>query len=113
MGMAADGEIDRESEFKVNVGPGRGFPRLEQTFPNLTAAEIARMRRFGEVRNYKNGDRLFETGKPGPGMFVVLAGHVAITTRDGLGHATPLIDHRPRQFLAEVRPLSPPLPLPA
>src|ERR1700742_5091670 len=104
--MAAEDEIDRESEFMVQVGPGRAFPRLEQTFPNLTAAEIARMRRFGEVRKYSDGERLFETGKPGPGMFVVLAGHVAITTRDGLGHVTPIIDQGPGQFLAEVGQLS-------
>lgn len=106
MEMVADGDIDRENEFKVNVGPGRVFPRLEQTFPNLTAAEIARMRHFGELRNYKDGERLFEIGKPGPGMFVVLSGHVAITTRDGLGHVTPIIDQGPGQFLAEVGQLS-------
>src|SRR5690348_17505346 len=86
--MAADGEIDREREFRVNVEGGRVFSRPEQTFPNLTDAEIARMRRFGELRTYKDGERLFETGKPGPGMFVVLSGHVAITQRDGLGHVS-------------------------
>src|SRR3569623_180877 len=106
MGMAADGETDRETEFKVNVGPGRVFPRLEQTFPKLTAAEITRMRHFGELRYYRDGERLFETGKPGPGMFVVLSGHVAITTRDGLGHVTPIIDQGPGQFLAEIAQLS-------
>jgi thioredoxin reductase (NADPH) len=104
--MAAEGATDRENEFKVNVGPGRVFPRLEQTFPNLTPAEIERMRRFGEVRNYAHGERLFEAGKPGRGMFVVLSGHVAITTRDGLGHVTPIIDQGPGQFLAEVGQLS-------
>ena len=31
--MAADGEIDREREFRVHVEGGRAFPRLEQTFP--------------------------------------------------------------------------------
>ena len=82
------------------------FPRLEQTFPTLTLQEIARMRRFGEVRHYKNGEMLFETGKPGPGMFVVLSGHVAITQRDGLGHVTPVIDQGPGQFLAEIGQLS-------
>jgi thioredoxin reductase (NADPH) len=82
------------------------FPRLEQTFPTLTAQEIARMRRFGELRNYRDGERLFETGKPGPGMFVVLEGHVAITQRDGLGHVTPVIDQGPGQFLAEIGQLS-------
>jgi thioredoxin reductase (NADPH) len=82
------------------------FPRHEQTFPALTAQEIARMRRFGELRNYSDGERLFETGKPGPGMFVVLSGHVAITQRDGLGHITPVIDQGPGQFLAEIGQLS-------
>ena len=64
------------------------FPRHEQTFPMLTPPEIARMRRFGDIKTYKPGEKLFETGKPGPGMFVVLSGHVAITQRDGLGHVT-------------------------
>src|ERR1700730_18297003 len=82
------------------------FPRLEQTFPTLTPQEIARMRRFGELRHYKDGDVLFETGKPGPGMFVILSGHVAITQRDGFGHVTPVIDQGPGQFLAEIGQLS-------
>ena len=82
------------------------FPRHEQTFPALTPQEIARMRRFGEVRTYRHSERLFETGKQGPGMFVVLSGHVAITQRDGLGHITPVIDQGPGQFLAEIGQLS-------
>jgi thioredoxin reductase (NADPH) len=82
------------------------FPRLEQTFPALTPEEIARMRRFGELRQYKHGEALFKTGTPGPGMFVILSGHVAITLRDGLGHITPVIEQGPGQFLAEIGQLS-------
>jgi len=82
------------------------FPRHEQTFPALTPHEIERMRRFGEPRSFGDGETLFETGKPGPGMFVVLSGHVAITLRDGLGHVTPLLDQGPGQFLAEIGQLS-------
>ena len=92
-----------------SVNPPRGAPsfaRYEQTFPTLTPHEIDRMRRFGEVRRYKHGEALFETGKPGPGMFVVLSGHVLITQRDGLGHVTPIIDQPPGQFLAEIGQLS-------
>jgi thioredoxin reductase (NADPH) len=59
--------------------PAAVFPRHEQTFPTLTLPEIARMRRFGETRTYRHGERRFETGKPGPGMFVVLSGDVAIS----------------------------------
>lgn len=82
------------------------FTRPEQTFPTLTPAEIERIRHFGEVRSYADREFLFETGKPGPGMFVVLKGHVAITQRDGLGHVTPVIDQGPGQFLAELSQLS-------
>src|ERR1043165_6910767 len=82
------------------------FPRHAQTFPALTPQEIARLRGFGEPRSYKDGECLFETGKPGPGMFVILSGHVAITQRDGLGHVTPVIDQGPGQFLAEIGQLS-------
>jgi len=82
------------------------FPRHEQTFPTLTDSEIERMRRFGELRTYRHGDALFETGKVGPGMFVVLSGTVSITQRDGLGHVTPVIDQGPGQFLAEIGQLS-------
>jgi thioredoxin reductase (NADPH) len=99
--MATDDGVETPSE-----GAAAIFPRFEQTFPTLTHQEIERMRRFGEVRTYKDGERLFETGKPGLGMFVVLSGHVALTQRDGLGHVTPVIDQGPGQFLAEIGQLS-------
>jgi thioredoxin reductase (NADPH) len=89
-----------------NASLASAFPRYEQTFPTLTAPEIARIQRFGEERKYGNGEALFETGRPGPGMFVVLSGHVAITQRDGLGRVTPIIDQGPGQFLAEIGQLS-------
>jgi thioredoxin reductase (NADPH) len=100
--------VDPATESKTNGSTplASAFPRLEQTFPTLTPPEIARMRRFGEIRHFRNGETLFETGKPGPGMFVVLSGHVAITQRDGLGHVTPVIDQGPGQFLAEIGQLS-------
>jgi thioredoxin reductase (NADPH) len=80
--------------------------RYDQTFPVLTPAEIDRMRRFGTLRRYANGEKLFETGKPGPGMFVILTGHVAITQHDGMGHITPVVDQGAGQFVAEVGQLS-------
>lgn len=86
--------------------PRAALPRHEQTFPVLTPAEIERMRRFGEIRHYKDGDCMFETGKPGPGMFVVLSGHVSITQRDGFGRVTPVADQCSGQFVAEIAQLS-------
>src|SRR5262245_21082277 len=82
------------------------FSRPEQTFPTLSDAEIARLSQFGEVRRYASCEPWLRTGKPGPGMFVVLSGCVAITQRDGLGHVTPVIDQGPGQFLAELGQLS-------
>src|SRR4030088_1000355 len=102
--MGADNTTESKTDRSASLAAV--FPRLEQTFPALTPQEIARMRRFGEVRNYRHDEKLFETGKPGPGMFVILSGHVAITQRDGLGHVTPVIDQGPGQFLAEIGQLS-------
>ena len=94
-------------ETDENAGLAGTFPRYEETFPNLTSQEIARVRRFGQERNYKHGEALFETGKPAPGMFVVLSGHVAITRRDGLGRVAPVTVQRGAgQFLGEISQLS-------
>ncbi len=103
MGMAGESASGTSADGPVS---SFAFPRYAQTFPALTPHEIARMRRFGELRNYHSGDMLFETGKVGPGMFVILSGHVAITQRDGLGRVTPVIDQGPGQFLAEIGQLS-------
>ncbi|HEX7789550.1 MAG TPA: FAD-dependent oxidoreductase, partial [Afipia sp.] len=102
--MATDPATTGEASQSADAA--RTFPRHEQTFPALTDAEIERMRRFGEVHHHKDGELLFETGKAGAGMFVILSGHVAITQRDGMGHVTPVIDQGPGQFLAEIGQLS-------
>src|SRR4051812_23387116 len=104
--MKMAGDTPAADNLNGGVVRNGAFPRHDQTFPALTVGEIARMRRFGEIKTYKQGDQLFVTGKPGPGMFVVLSGHVAITQRDGLGHVTPVIEQGPGQFLAEVGQLS-------
>src|SRR3569832_1665085 len=102
--MSEETIIGHETNGAANLASA--FPRYEQTFPTLTAQEIARMRRFGEERNYQHGEALFESGKVGPGMFVVLSGNVAIANRDAFGRVTPLIDQGPGQFLAEIGQLS-------
>jgi thioredoxin reductase (NADPH) len=80
--------------------------RYDQAFPTLTAPEIARLRRFGNVRRFADGEALFETGKPAPGMLVVLAGHVAVTARDGVGRVFPVVDQSVGQFLGELGALA-------
>jgi thioredoxin reductase (NADPH) len=86
--------------------PSELLTRRHQMFPVLADAEIARIHRFGTVRHYRRGERLFAAGQPGPGMFVVLKGIVAISQRDGLGHVVPIVHQGPGHFLAEVGTLS-------
>jgi CRP-like cAMP-binding protein len=75
-------------------------------FPKLRPEEIERLRQFGEVRRYKAGDLLLMTGEPSPGMFVIIVGTVAVSSRDGLGHVVPIVEEGPGQFLAEIGQLS-------
>jgi thioredoxin reductase (NADPH) len=88
-----------------SVYPARG-PRYQETFPALTAQEIDRLRRYGSLHKYSDGEKLFEAGKISPGMFVVLKGVVALTQRDGLGHLAPIAEQGEGQFLADVGQLS-------
>src|SRR5215831_15470764 len=80
--------------------------RRHQMFPPLSDAEIARIRRFGTLRRYSKGERLFAVGEPSPGMFVVLRGRTVISQRDGLGHVAPITSQEAGQFIAEVATLS-------
>ena len=68
---------------------GTGFAsRYQQMFPVLSAAEIDRVRRFGDVRKFPAGELLFQAGE------AVHAGHVEIeqdevdlaATLEELGH---------------------------
>src|SRR5215471_8462741 len=63
--------------------------RFDQMFPVLSAAEIDRVRHFGEVRRFRPGELLCQVGKPTPGMYVILAGRAAVVGRDGLGRPLP------------------------
>ncbi|OAJ65740.1 FAD-dependent oxidoreductase [Paraburkholderia ginsengiterrae] len=80
--------------------------RMHQMFPQLTSAEIDRLRKFGEPGHWATGELLFETGRTGPGMFVVLEGRVKIYQRDGIGREVVIAEHGAGHFLAEVGQLS-------
>src|SRR5215469_7619583 len=81
--------------------------RAHQMFPRLTPEEIDRVRRFGAQRHWEAGQPLFETGRPGQGMYVLLSGAVRITRRDGLGREHVIIEHsEPGFFMAEVATLT-------
>src|SRR5258705_12528276 len=76
--------------------------RHDQMFPVLEPAEIDRLRRFGETRSYRAGERLTTAGEVGPGMFGILTGNVVVTQRDELAHHPPIATVRPGPFLDEL-----------
>src|SRR5438128_4925616 len=86
--------------------PAEALSRSHQRFPVLTESEVARIGRFGTVMRYARGTRLFVAGEPGPGMFVVLKGVMAMSQRDGLGHVVPIGSHGAGEFSGEVASLS-------
>jgi thioredoxin reductase (NADPH) len=91
----------------MNTDSQRGvLSRSHEMFPVLTEAEIERVGRFGTVRHYVQGDRLFAAGEPSLGMFVVLKGHVSVSQRDGLGHVVPITTYARGQFSGEIAQLS-------
>jgi thioredoxin reductase (NADPH) len=89
-----------------NTPPSTAVARFEQTFPTLTPQEIDRIRRFGTLRRFADGELMVETGKPSPGMLLILSGHVTASHRDGLGHVAPIISEGPGQFMGEIAQLS-------
>ena len=80
--------------------------RHAQAFPVLSPEEVERLVRFGTPREYADGERLYETGKPSPGMFVVLSGSLLITRRDGHGHDFTIVEDGPGMFSGELGQLS-------
>ena len=90
------------------AGPERPFveTRYAQMFPTLTPAEIARLRRFGEVRRHAAGEQLVRTGEPSPGMLVVLSGELAVSQHNVLGRSEPIVTHEPGGFMGELAQLS-------
>jgi thioredoxin reductase (NADPH) len=114
-----DSLLPQGSDQVDDVPPDTGdFPlppslasRREQIFPKLAPDEITRLRRFGTVHTWQPGELLFEPGRRGTGMFVLLRGRILITRKNGLGIEIPIIEGGPGDFTGEVSQLSghPPL----
>src|SRR5262245_44831908 len=80
--------------------------RSAQMFPTLEPREVERLRRFGEPHAYADGERVLATGDVSPGLFVILAGEVAVTQRSALGYEEPVVTHGPGSFMGELNQLS-------
>jgi thioredoxin reductase (NADPH) len=80
--------------------------RRDQRFPTLKPDEMERLRRFGHVRAFAKDDALVEVGQTGHGLVLILAGEVAVTQRDELGHIRPIVTYGPGSFIGELGQLT-------
>ena len=93
----ANDEDSFEQKAPASTGPveqvtssGALASRYQQMFPVLSSAEIDRIRPFGEVRRFADGEFLSRAGETVPPMYVILSGRVAIGLKDALGQAVPV-----------------------
>ena len=80
--------------------------RDDQRFPTLSAAEIARARRFGEARTYPAGAAIVRAGEAGHGLTLILSGAVDIVGRGEGGAPQLIVTHGPGAFMGELAQLS-------
>jgi thioredoxin reductase (NADPH) len=80
--------------------------RRDQIFPILDASEIDRLRRFGVVRHYRPGEAVTRAGEVGPGMAIMLSGHINIIRHDTAGHEAVMITFGPGALLGEFAQLA-------
>jgi thioredoxin reductase (NADPH) len=80
--------------------------RREQMFPILDASDIARLKRFGELREYRAGDALMKTGEVASGLYFVLNGKVQVSQGGGYSPRQDIIQHGPGEFGGELAQLS-------
>jgi thioredoxin reductase (NADPH) len=77
----------------------------DETFPTLSAAQIARVASRGKVRRVELGDVLLRAGEHAEQFFVVTAGRIEIVRETAAGEQL-VIDLLPGQFSGEVSTLS-------
>lgn len=80
--------------------------RRAQMFPVLEPAAIERLRHFGEVRRYQDGEALARAGQSGRGLIVLLSGRVRISQADPRGQPQVIVEHGPGHFLGELAQLA-------
>src|SRR3954454_20618987 len=80
--------------------------RREQMFPTLEPEEIARLRRFGELRSYDAGAALVKVGDAGHKLTIILSGKVDIGQKVETGRRVPMTTHEPGSVMGELAQLS-------
>jgi thioredoxin reductase (NADPH) len=80
--------------------------RRDQVFLKFDPADIERMRGFGDVRSFAAGERLTTAGQVAPGLFIILAGRVAVAEHNQLGAQEHIVTHGQGNFMGELAQLA-------
>ena len=78
--------------------------RRDQVFPTLAASDIARLRRFGEVQNFKKDTAVVKAGEVAAGLYLILSGEVLIAAPEEA--AREIVTHHAGTFMGELAQLS-------
>jgi thioredoxin reductase (NADPH) len=79
--------------------------RRDQMFPELDPLEIERMRRFGETRNFAQGEVIVTAGQVSSGLVVILSGETDIVGHESFRKSIIVTQGR-GQFMGEFAQLA-------
>ena len=74
-------------------------------FSGLLAAQLQALQQTAQLKTYRAGDRIFEEGQPGDGLYIIVKGKVAISTLIGENRRFVLANLGPGDFFGEVSAL--------
>ena len=78
------------------------FFKQVSLFEDLTQGELRRLARILHERTYRDGEYIYEEGKPGTAMYIVRGGIVEIVRRRRNGEEVPLVTLEPPATLEEL-----------
>ena len=81
--------------------------RRAQMFPLLEAQDFARLKRFGEPRQFPSGTRIVEAGQLSPGLLFILAGKIGVSQGGAFADHAAIVEHGPGNFMGSWRAFRP------
>src|SRR5690349_13554356 len=91
---------------RMVIAPSIIDSRRHQMFPTLQPAEIARLRRFGQLQAFAKGEVLARVGEVGRGLSIILSGSVEISQRHQSAPSTPIVTHVAGALMGELAQLA-------
>src|SRR5271165_378365 len=93
-----------DQELQQRLAAGTLASRRDQMFPELSAAQLTRLQRYGQRRPILAGEILAEPGDRGLPMLVVLSGSIEIM-QVGMSGETLVVTHTAGRFTGEMSTL--------